>query len=250
MNTLQVKYYFFNVILFITKSYWLFLFLLICIIFTLYDLSILSLLYLLIFGVIFILRFYKIIIILENYLKNKSFFISRLIRYNFIELGRHIEESKFYRSLAFQYILCLSFTSLLLFYSYGIFYLIQHGCDTNKWNSCDNRHEKLIPYERKDGEKIIDEIFIQSLAYFLGFYINSNNDSLFKAGWFHILFFLLICCDVYVQKLENYLNDKIKYIRNIHQNLTHYHIKKNSSFRIPLSKSLAFGKNKFSEITE
>ena len=189
---LKIKYRLLSIILFITNSYGIFLFLTICIIFTIYDLSILPILYLIVFGIVFILKYYKIIGKLNNYLEKESYFFSRLIRYKLVEKPMHYGENLLYRRMAFKYLLGLSMSSILLFYFYGIFYLIQHGCDVNKWKSCDNRHQKMIPYKRKEGENIIDEIFIQSISYLFGFYINSNEDSIIKVGWAHIFFFLLI----------------------------------------------------------
>ena len=219
-NLLKIKYIFLTIILFITNSYGLFLFFTICIIFTAYDLSILAILYLIVFGIVFILKFYKIIEKLNNYLQKESFFFSRLIRYKYIEKKMHVGENTIYRRMAFKYLLCLSMSSILLYYFYGIFYLVQHGCDVNKWKSCDNRHQKMIPYERKEGENIIDEIFIQSISYLFGFYINSNEDSIIKVGWAHIFFFLLICGDVYAQQLDNYFNNKIKLNRKQYKEIS------------------------------
>ena len=217
---LKIRYCFLCIILFITNSYEIFLFLTICIIFTTYDLSILPILYLIVFGIIFMLKYYKIIGKLNNYLKDESFFFSRLIRYKFIEKALHYGENLLYRRMAFKYLMSLSMSSILLFYFYGIFYLVQHGCDVNKWKSCDNRHQKMIPYEREEGEYIIDEMNIQSISYLFGFYINSNEDSIIKVGWAHILFFLLICGDIYAQQLDNYFINKIKINRKQYRNLS------------------------------
>ena len=217
---LKIKYRLLSIILFITNSYGIFLFLTICIIFTIYDLSILPILYLIVFGIVFILKYYKIIGKLNNYLEKESYFFSRLIRYKLVEKPMHYGENLLYRRMAFKYLLGLSMSSILLFYFYGIFYLIQHGCDVNKWKSCDNRHQKMIPYKRNEGENIIDEIFIQSISYLFGFYINSNEDSIIKVGWAHIFFFLLICGDVYAQQLDNYFLNKIKINRKQYKDIS------------------------------
>ena len=78
----------------------------------------------------------------------------------------------------------------------------------------------MIPYEREEGEYIIDEMNIQSISYLFGFYINSNEDSIIKVGWAHILFFLLICGDIYAQQLDNYFINKIKINRKQYRNLS------------------------------
>ena len=217
---LKIKYRFLSIILFIINSYGILLFLTICIIFTIYDLSFLPILYLIVFGIVFILKYYKIIEKLNNFLQKESYFFSRLIRYKLVEKPMHYGENQIYRRMAFKYLLGLSMSSILLYYFYGIFYLIQHGCDINKWKSCDNRHQKMIPYKRKEGENIIDEIFIQSISYLFGFYINSNEDSIIKAGWAHILFFLLICGDVYAQQLDKYFMNKIKINRKQYKDIS------------------------------
>ena len=95
---LKIRYCFLCIILFITNSYEIFLFLTICIIFTTYDLSILPILYLIVFGIIFMLKYYKIIGKLNNYLKDESFFFSRLIRYKFIEKALHYGENQIGRA--------------------------------------------------------------------------------------------------------------------------------------------------------
>ena len=217
MNVLNLSYYFFNIILLITKFYWLFLFLVICIIFTKYDLSIILSLYILIFGITFIRMFYQIITKLTNFVKKKSFFLSRLLRYNLIEEKMHVQQNKYYRSIAFHYLLWLSFFSYLLFYSYGVFYLFQKGCDSNEFKGCDERHKPIVSEE--------NELLIQSWVYLIGFYVNTQIDSVFKEAWYHLFFVALISFDVYVQKLENYINEKVEENRKKYRYLANENIK-------------------------
>ena len=209
ISTLQFYYYFYSFILFLTKSYWLFLFLFIAIIFTSYDLSILSFLYILIFSITFICIFYKRIIKLNNYINNYSLYYTRALRYNIIEKKMQIQETKYYRSLSFSFLLFVSFLSIILFYSYGIFYLFQHGHDLNQLKNSDKRYKNIIQNEIKRENKI-DEIYIQSLAYFFGFYFNSNEGSLIEDAWYHLFFALIIGLDAYIQNLENYMNEKVE----------------------------------------
>ena len=143
--------------------------------------------------------FYQIITKLTNFVKKKSFFLSRLLRYNLIEEKMHVQQNKYYRSIAFHYLLWLSFFSYLLFYSYGVFYLFQKGCDSNELKGCDERHKPIVSEE--------NELLIQSWVYLIGFYVNTQIDSVFKEAWYHLFFVALISFDVYVQKLENYINE-------------------------------------------
>ena len=195
MDLLDVKYFSFSIVLIFTKFYWLFLFLSICIIFTTYNLSILLIIYILIFGITFIRMFHHIISRLSKFIGQNSFFISRIIRYNLIEQTRHIKENSKYRLLAFKYLLIYSFSSYYLLYLYGIFYIIQHGCPGE---GCDKSNKPF---------KNIDEDLIIGLSYIFGINVNLENESVLFAGWYHLFFTGMICFDVYVQKLENYFND-------------------------------------------
>ena len=204
MTSLEILYYLYNIILLCTKFYWLFLFIYLGIIFTTYDLSLLLMLYILVFGIIYIRMFYQIITKLNVYVKKKSFFISRLIRYNLIEISRHEQQNKYFREKGFRYLLFISLMCYILYYSFGIFHQVQNGCnfeDNNEkwgWQGCDNRHSKIIN----------DDIIINSLAYLIGFF--TECDYVFEEAWFHLIFSLLICFDVYVQKFEIFFNEKMK----------------------------------------
>ena len=202
------------------------MFIYIAIIFTKYQISILIMIYILIFFITFIFIFKKRTITLNNFMckKNSSYF-TRILRYNTIEKNMQIEQTTYYRSKSFKYLLCVSFLSFILIYTYGLFYLFQHHCDSilEEIDKCKSKN--LIPYENKEGENKIDEIFIQSIAYIFGFYTNSKEENIFKAGWIHLLFSLLISLDAYVQKLEVFLNKKVKENRQEYQNLSHENIK-------------------------
>ena len=212
MDLLEVKYYCFNIILLFTKFYWLFLFLSICIIFTTYNLSIILIIYILIFGITFIRMFRHIISHLSKFISEKSFFISRLLRYNLIELARHVKENSKYRALAFKYLLILSFLSYYLLYLYGVFYLIQHGCPGE---DCDKNYKAI-------GS--IDVDLIIAISYLFGFNVNLSNETVLFAGWFHLFFTGLICFDVYIQKLEDYFTDLCNKNRKEHRTLANRNI--------------------------
>ena len=205
MSALNFVYYIYNIEIMFTKFYWLFLFIILGVIFTTYDLSILIILYILIFGIIYIRMFYQIIIKLDNFTKKDTYFISKLIRYNLIELNRHEQQNRYFRTLGYEYLLMVSLISYILFYSFGIFHQAQNGCDyvgNNQkavWEGCDNRHKKI--YNRDDN-------IFDCIAYLIGFY--SECDHVFEEAWFHIFFAFLISFDVYVLKLELIINEKIK----------------------------------------
>ena len=205
MKKLDLFYYLYNIVLIITKFYWLFLFIFLGIIFTVRDLSVILILYILIFGIIYIGMFHRIITKLNSYIQKKSFFISRLIRYNLVELNLHHTQNRYYRSLGFQYLLMLCLISYIFFYTFGIYHRIQNGCSyliengKSQWEGCDNRHGKIYNDE--------DNIF-GCIAYLLGFY--TECDYVFEKSWFHLFFAFLICLDIYVLKLENLFNEKVR----------------------------------------
>ena len=217
MKVLNLFFYFYSIILILTKFYWLFLFLSICIIYTTYDLSIIMSMYILIFDIIFIIMFYQIINNLTNFVnKKKSYFISRLLRYNLIEQKMHVKQNKYYRSIAFKFLLCLSFLSYILIYSFGILHLIQN-CDDNIENKTTNLTNLIICSE--------NYLKFRDWAYIIGFYINSREDTVFIEAWYHLFLAILISFDVYVQKIENYFNEKSEENRKKYRRLSNENTK-------------------------
>ena len=219
MTTLDFFYYLYSIVLLITKFYWLFLLIYLGIIFTSHNLSVFVIIYILIFGLIYVRMFYRIITKLNNYIQKQSFFISRLIRYNLIELKRHEQQNKYFRMKGFEYLLTSCLLFYLFYYTFGIFHQVQNGCNYENnhgkygWKDCDNRHEKIINDE--------DNIF-SCVAYFIGFY--SECDYIFEKSWFHLVFALLISFDVYILKFENYINEKRKENREEYKNLANQNI--------------------------
>ena len=131
--------------------------------------------------------FHRIITKLNAYIKKESFFISRLIRYNLVELGRHYQQNRYYRNLGFQYLLMLCLISYLFFYTFGIYHRIQNGCSyliengKSQWEGCDNRHEKIINDEDNIlsvGKALKTRTFWS--LFLMGLFSNSKNIILFK----------------------------------------------------------------------
>jgi hypothetical protein len=98
-----------NIILIFTKCYWLFLFFFVGIIFCYYELSYSMLLYIIIFGFFFIKMFFRIISKLTNYIKKRSYFISKVVRYSLIEDPKHYMILRQYRITSFRCLLIYSF---------------------------------------------------------------------------------------------------------------------------------------------
>ena len=206
----QIKYYILQTIIFTTKFYFLFLFLTVCLILTNYDISFAITIYISIFGISFLCLFRKNIKNLNSFISKKSFFLSKLIRYSQIELPSHIQSNKYYRSLILKILLLFSELYILLLYSYGTFYMIQHNCDC-EGNNCDKNKRELIPKETEE--------FISSISYLIGFYINISNSSILNTIKFHLFLSVLISFDVYIQRLQNYSIDKSLEIKKIIKNL-------------------------------
>ena len=182
-----------RIFIFFTDCYWISLFFVVGIIFISYDLSFSMLIYVLIFGSLSIVMFFKIIIKLKNYIKNISYFISKVIRYSIVERPRNIEINKKFRVLTFQCLLFYSFIYFVFLYFYGIFDLYQNGF---------NKDECKPLIERKDIEDII-----KSYSFLFGIYINVREEKILKVGMAHLILTLLIILDLYNQKLADYYSN-------------------------------------------
>jgi hypothetical protein len=239
IKMLQFKNALFNIVLIATKFYWIFLFLSICIIFTAYDLSILLIGYILIFGIIFMRMFYVIISSLSDFNNreikreedednikeekinednvNKSkgnekdkvekfspFFISKLIRYNLIEKARHLNDNKKFRLLGFRYLIIFNFICYFFVYLDGVFGIFQGGCRSKIYDDCDKNHYKIVGTQGV-YENISEEVII-SIGYLFGFDVNLDNETVLFAGWVHIFLGALLCFDAYVQNIEDHFN--------------------------------------------
>ena len=165
-----------NIFIFFSECYWLALFFAVGVIFSSYDLSISMLIYVIIFGTLSIIMFYSIIIKLKNYIKNKSYFISKVIRFSIVEKPRNRDINKKYRFITFKCLLFFSFLYFILIYFYGIFNLFQDGCN----------------------EKI------KSIAFLLGIYFDIEKENILKVAIAHLILTCLIIFDIYNQKFQDY----------------------------------------------
>ena len=196
-----------NVILIITKCYWLFLFLFVGIIYSYYEISLSILIYIIIFGFYFIKMFHRIISKLRNYIKMKSYYISKVVRFSLIEDPKHYLINRRYRIILFRVVLIYSFLYLILLYFYGLFDLLQHGCDERIFKGCRKTHSSLV---KEDGAI---ETFIKSFAFLLGIYINTHEKKINDIWWNHFLVTCILISDIYFQKLEEYYHKRYDELR-------------------------------------
>ena len=207
---LNIKYFLSLIIITFTKLYWLFLFVTTCIIYTSQDLSAGIFIYIFIFGITFIFMFYSMMKSLNNFIQKDSYFISKVIRYYLVEKKQHIQNNKMYRSYSFRFLLGYSLLLLFMLYSYGVFDLFQNGCNDTLFRGCEKSNSPIFTKNSED--------YIISFSYLLGFYINIKKIGIMSAGWFHLLFSILIAFDVYIQKIENYFtNINVNNRRNYHK---------------------------------
>ena len=197
----------FYIIFLYTKVYWLLLFMSLGFIFSSYDLSFSILLYIIVFGFLFIKKFYKMVSRIKKFISTKSYYISKVIRYSVVERPLHYELDKHYRSLTFKYCLFISFLYLFCLYFYGIFDLFQHGCNSEIYFGCDNSHMSLI---KEDDENTTDhnnlEAKIKAICHIIGIYINMRKENILKVALVHIVLSGLIIFDIYNQKIEERYN--------------------------------------------
>ena len=205
MTILNIKYLFSLIITSFTKLYWLFLFITTCIIYTSQDLSAGIFIYIFIFGITFITMFYSIMKPLNNFIKEESYFMSKVIRYYLIEKKLHIQKNKSYRSISFRFLLGFSLLLVFMFYLYGVFDLFQHGCDEDIFFGCEKSYCPIVSFDIKNStDHNNTEATIESISYLLGYYIDTSKKGIMSAAWVHLLFAFLIAFDVYIQKIENY----------------------------------------------
>ena len=207
LRNLSIRLFLVNIMRIITKFYFLLLFLTIGIIFRFYDLSYSMIIYIIIFGITFIFMFYRLITRLTKYVETPSYFISKVIRYSLVEVPRHIQQNKHYRSIAFRYLLSYSFIFFILLYLYGVFDLFQNGCNNDFFKGCEERHKAIF---ENNGSA---EAYIKAYSYLFGIYLNIREEGLMNAAWIHILLSALIGFDVYAQKLENKFTEDSKEIK-------------------------------------
>ena len=198
-----------NIILIITKIYWLFLFLFVGIIYSYYEISLSMLIYIVILGSYFIKMFHRIISKLRNYIKMKSYYISKVVRFAKIEDPKHYKVNRRYRIILYRVILIYSFSYFLMLYLYGLFDLFQHGCTQKIFKGCndDTTHSSLI---EENGHL---ESLIRAFSFILGNYINTNEKKIIDIWWTHFLVTSVLISDLYFQKLEEYYHKRYDELR-------------------------------------
>jgi hypothetical protein len=197
-----------KLVLFFTECYWLGLFLISGIIFIYYDLSFSMLIYASIFGISSIVMFFKIIIKLTQYIKKKSYYISKVIRFSLVEKPRNREINKKFRVITFKGLLLFSFIYFTLIYFYGIFDLFQHGCSPKIFKGCTPSFSEIVEPDKDDDlEHNNTEAKIKSIAFLFGIYFNVREQNLMEAALPHLILTLLIIIDLYNQKLREYFLD-------------------------------------------
>ena len=185
-----------NIILIFTKCYWFFLFLLLGIIYSYYEISLSILIYIIILGFYFIKMFHRIITKLRKYIRLKSYYISKVVRYSLIEDPKHYLINRRYRIISFRAILIYSFIYFILLYLYCLFDLFQHGCNDQIFKGCDNSYSSLLP---PDGPI---ESLIKAFSFLLGIHINIQKKNLIDVCWTHFIVTCIFISDLYNQKLE------------------------------------------------
>ena len=198
LKYLSIKYFFLNLMKLFSEFYWLILFILIGIIFCFYDLSFSIIIYIIIYGIFFVLILYRRIYKLTKYInKKETFFISKIIRYKLVEKPIRNKQNKYYKNIAFKCLLLYNFILLILLYLYGIFNSFQHGCNDYFFKGCEKSNKPIF---EPDGNI---ENYIKIFAYLFGIYIDINNENVIQVAWIHILLSILIGFDSFSQRLLN-----------------------------------------------
>ena len=201
-----------NIILIFTKIYWLFLYLFVGIIYSYYEISLSILIYIIIFGFFFIKMFHRIINKLRNYIKMKSYYISKVVRYSIIESPNHYQTNRRHRIMAYRCILIYTFLYFILLYLYGIFDLFQHGCKESVFKGCDSSNSSLIT---EDAESLL-----KAFSFVFGIYINTQEKNIIDIWWIHLIVSCVLISDIYNQKLEENYRKKYDELRIDLQKIT------------------------------
>lgn len=185
--------YIFNIIIFLTKSYYMLIFFLNSLLLLYYQLSVAMLNYIIIFCISFMILFYQLMVN-STQGKHNLFQLSTMIRVKLIEIPKGIAILSKFRKRTLKFLLLNGIAVTILAYLYGCFYLIQNL----------NTNEAVVSKK--------DEKTIASLAYVLGFYHAPLLESLFHSVWGHIVMIVLIILDNYFHILEEILQEKVKII--------------------------------------
>ena len=192
----------YEVIIFLSKFYWLIIFNMICILFTSAQLSLVLIIYIALFGITFILMYYKIIRSLSRFIQTPSFFLSKLIRKSLNEDVFHLKQTKHYRYVGFKMLFIFSIILFTGIYSYAVF---DFALELNQSESTMNKTFNSNSYTLNIKCDIIEDC-VKAASYLIGIY--TTHSSIIKTNIIHFVLFLLISADAYVQKLQNYFTDK------------------------------------------
>ena len=192
----------FEVIIFLAKFYWLIIFNVICILFTSVQLSLVLIIYIALFGITFILMYYKIIRSLSRFIKTPSFFLSKLIRKSLNEDEFHLKQTKHYRYVGFKMLFIFSIILFTSIYSYAVFdYSLSLSQSDTTFSS-----NSYTANTNDDTKREEIEDCVKAASYLIGIF--TYHSSIIKMNFIHFVLFLLISADAYVQKLQNYFTDK------------------------------------------
>ena len=187
-----------NVMLIISKIYWIFLFLIISGLFSSYYFSLSILIYIIIFGITFIRMFKEIL------KKDFNYSINDNISEESSEIIYRIKVNRNHREIAFKFLVAFSFLIFFLYYIYGIFDIAISYCEPKLWIGCDNK-DNIIDYDITNNESSTIG-FIKGLSFIIGVYYDAKKQGILSVGWVHLFLCFLFCFDVYIQKIENYVN--------------------------------------------
>ena len=205
ISNIKIKLFWVNIVLIITKIYWIFLFFMICSLFNSYYFSLSMAIYIVIFGIAFIRMFYQIIRYRNvNFInKDKD---NKEISEESLEIINRIKINRYHREISFIFLVGYSFLIFFLYYIYGIFDISISYCNPKLWIGCDNK-DNIIDETYISNNESNDTIgLIKSISFIFGVYYNTKKEGILSVGWVHLFLCLLFCFDVYIQKIENYLN--------------------------------------------
>ena len=209
-----------RIIIVFTQCYWLGLFLSFGIIFNKYDLSFCMFSYTVIFGIFSMKMFHRIISRLTNYIKEKSYYISKVIRYSIVEKPKNRELNRTYRVNIFRCLIIFSFTYFLLIYFYGIFDIYQHGCNPEIYKGCEKSYSEIFSSDKEDDiNHTSTEAKIKSIAFLFGFYFNTGKEKILEVTAVHLILTLFLLIDIYNQKAATYYSDLKENLQNEIQEL-------------------------------
>ena len=223
INNIKVKLFGINIVLVITKIYWIFLFFMICSLFNSYYFSLSMAIYIIIFGIAFIRMFHQILKYRNfNYISKNSKEISE----ESLEIVNRIKINRYHREISFRFLVAYSFLIYFLYYLYGIFDISTSYCNPDLWIGCNNTNSSDTSKDTRNDTSndtsyaniIIDTNnttdnkndtnigLIKSISFIFGVYYDTKKEKILTVGWVHLFLCLLFCFDVYIQKIENYFN--------------------------------------------